>query len=298
MFTNEDFWGSLEKFYSEQILFTVQDVGITASHLTVALLAILLSLILSAVIRSILHKRVFKKLKVDPGLEYALLKFTHYIILVLGVYIGLQSINIPLGALVGLFAVIGVGIGFGLQNLASNFTSGVILLMERPVKVGDRLEINGVWGDIVRINLRTSIIKTPDEISIIVPNSKLLDEYVTNYSYGNPRVRVHVPVGVAYGSDVELVTSILMSVAESSPRILKAPAPKVWFKEFGDSSLNFELLCWIPNAERKYDAISELNYAIDKGFRENQIQIPFPQRDLHLKSSAVSFSKESETDVK
>ena len=283
------FWETLNHYYSDVVLFHIQDVGITISHLVVALFSVLASLVISATVRAVLQKNVFKRMKIDHGVEYAMLRVIHYLILVLGIFIGLQSINIPLGALVGLFAVVGVGIGFGLQNLTSNFTSGMILLFERPVKVGDRLEINGVWGDVVRINLRTSIIKTPDDISIIVPNSKLLDEFVVNYSFGNPRIRIHVPVGVAYGSDVKRVTELLMGVAVDNTRILKTPVPKVWFREFGESSLNFELLCWVPNAERKFDAISELNYAIDAAFREHKVQIPFPQRDLHIRSSDVSL---------
>jgi small-conductance mechanosensitive channel len=287
---DESFWENLNHYYSEVILFKIQDVGITISHLVVGLFSILISFILSAILRSVLQKRLFRKMRIDEGLEYALLRFTHYTILCLGVYIGLQSINLPLGALMGFFAVIGVGIGFGLQNLASNFTSGIILLFERPVKVGDRLELNEVWGDVVKINLRTTLIRTPDEISIIVPNSKLLDEYVTNYSYGNPRIRIHIPVGVAYGSNVQLVMDLMRKVAEVHPGVLKDPKPKVWFKEFGDSSLNLELLCWIPKAEQKYDTLSDLNLGIDKAFRENGVSIPFPQRDLHIRSSDVPFT--------
>lgn len=233
---------------------------------------------------------------IDKGLEYALLRFIHYIILIIGVYIGLKTINIPLGAIVGLFAVIGVGIGFGLQNLASNFISGVILLLERPVKVGDRLEVNDVWGDVKRINLRTTLIETPDNIAIIVPNSKLLENEVTNFSYGDPKIRLRIPVGIAYGSDCEKASEIMIQAATENNRVLKNPAPKTWFREFGDSSLNFMLLCWIPNAVEKFDVISELNHAIDKGFRENGIEIPFPQRDLHLRSAeaTVRFLRETE----
>jgi len=284
---NPTIWDKLSHYYSDLVLFKIQEVGITISHLVVAVLSILFSLIVSAVVRSLLRRRVFKRFQLDEGLEYALLKFVHYLILVIGVYMGLKSINLPLGALVGLFAVIGVGIGFGLQNLASNFTSGLILLLERPVKVGDRLELDDVWGDVIRINLRTTVIQTPDDIAIIVPNSKLLEENVTNYSFGNPRIRIHVPVGIAYGSDVDKATDIMIRAAKDHNLVMDAPAPKTWFREFGDSSLNFELLAWIPSAQRKFDVISDLNTAIDRGFREAGVEIPFPQRDLHLRSSDI-----------
>ncbi len=282
---SQNLWDNINYYFKEFVLFKIQDVGITISHLAVAVIAILLSLLMSKLVRSTLQKQLFKKIEIDQGLEYALLRFIHYVILVVGVYIGLKSINIPLGALIGLFAVIGVGIGFGLQNLASNFISGLILLFERPVKIGDRLELNDVWGDVRQINLRTTLIETPDKISIILPNSRLLENEVINYSYGDPMIRLRIPVGIAYGSDCEKAADLLVQVALDNDRVLNDPKPKTWFREFGDSSLNFVLLCWIPNAANKYDITSELNHGIDRIFRENGVEIPFPQRDLHLRSA-------------
>lgn len=296
MMETKNLWDNLNYYFKEFVLFKIQDVGITISHLVVAAFAILLSLVASRIIRLTLRKQVLDKLHIDKGLEYAPLRFIHYIILIIGVYIGLKTINVPLGAIVGLFAVIGVGIGFGLQNLASNFISGIILLLERPVKVGDRLEVNNVWGDVKRINLRTTLIETPDNIAIIVPNSKLLENEVINYSYGDSKIRLHIPVGIAYGSDCEKASEIMIRVAMENRRVLKNPAPKTWFREFGDSSLNFLLLCWIPDAVEKFDVISELNHAIDKGFRQNGIEIPFPQRDLHLRSSGATVRILRETE--
>lgn len=278
-------WERINYYFKDFILFKIQDVGITLSHLMVAMFAILLSLVISHTVRSALRNRLFTKLDIDKGLEFALLRFVHYTILIVGVYIGLKTVNVPLGALIGLFAVIGVGLGFGLQNLASNFVSGMILLIERPVKVGDRLELGDVWGDVKQINLRTTVIETPDNIAIIMPNSRLLEEEVINYSYGDPRIRLRVPVGIAYGSDLDKATRIMLDAARQNERVLQEPAPKTWFREFGDSSLNFILLCWVPNAVMKFDVISELNHAIDRGFREAGVEIPFPQRDLHLRSA-------------
>jgi len=291
-----NFWESINYYYKDFVLFKIQNVGITISHLVVAVIAVLLSLVVSKLIRSSLRNQVFKKLNIDEGLEYTLLRLVHFLILFIGVYIGLNTVNIPLGAILGLFAVIGVGIGFGLQNLTSNFISGIILLLERPVKVGDRLEISGVWGDVKHVNLRTTLIETPDGISVIVPNSKLLENEVINYSYGNPKIRLQVPVGIAYGSDCQKAAEVLVQVALDNKRVLVEPKPKAWFREFGDSSLNFMLLFWIPNAVEKFDVISEINYAIDAGFRKNGIEIPFPQRDLHLRSSEgiIHFRQESD----
>ena len=191
---NQSLWASVNYYFKDFILFKVQDVGITLSHLAVAAVAVALSMLLSRIVRSTLSRHVFNKLDIDTGLQYALLRFVHYVILIVGVYIGLKTVNIPLGAIIGLFAVIGVGIGFGLQNLTSNFISGIILLLERPVRVGDRLEFNEVWGDVKRINLRTTLIQTPDHVAIIVPNSKLLENEVINYSYGDPKIRLRIPV--------------------------------------------------------------------------------------------------------
>ena len=282
---SETLWENINYYYKDFVLFKIQDVGITISHLMVAIIAVLVSLVVSKIVRSSLRNHVFKKMNIDEGLEYTLLRFLHFLILFIGIYIGLSTVNIPLGAILGLFAVIGVGIGFGLQNLTSNFISGIILLLERPVKVGDRLEISGVWGDVKHVNLRTTLIETPDGISVIVPNSKLLENEVINYSYGNPKIRLQVPVGIAYGSDCQKAAEILVQVALDNKRVMIEPKPKAWFREFGDSSLNFMLLFWIPNAAVKYDVISEINFAIDAGFRKNGIEIPFPQRDLHLRST-------------
>ncbi len=279
----------LKYYFTELELFKIQDVGITISHIVVAVFAFIAALLVSKITRVIVQKRVCRRFDLDTGLEYALLKFIHYLILVLGVYIGLTTINVPLGPLVGLFAILGVGIGFGLQNVASNFISGLILLFERPIKVGDRIEVDGVWGDVIRINLRTTVVTTPDNISIIIPNSKILDNNVVNFYFSNRDMRLHVPVGVAYGSDMDRVTSILEEIAKENEKVLADPAPQVQLLEFGDSSLNLELLCWIPDAAMKYDMLNSLNRRIDERFRESGIEIPYPQRDLRFRSAETAI---------
>lgn len=280
-----EFWASANRYFTEIVLFRIEDVGITLSHLAVAAISVLLALFVSRLIRAILRKRIFARMSIDKGVEYALLRFVHFVIVAIGVYIGLKSINLPLGAIVGLFAVLGVGIGFGLQNVASNFVSGVILLLERPVRVGDRLEIGDLWGDVIQINLRTTLIRTPDNIMIIVPNSRLLEGNLTNYSFGEERIRLRIPVGVAYGSDIGKVRECLLAAARDEKDVLTDPEPKVWFREFGSSSLNFELLAWIADPAAKYWVISSLNEKIDKLFREASVEIPFPQMDLHVRQS-------------
>lgn len=279
--------GFVQRLWSEVPLFTIQDARITLSTVVVAVLAVFLSVLASKWARHLLQQNFLPRFHLDRGLEYALLRFVHYCILVVGVYVGLVTMNIPLGALVGFFTLLGVGIGFGLQNLSSNFISGVILLFERPIKVGDRITVDDVWGDVQKINLRTTIVNTVDNVSIIIPNSKLLENNLINWSYGDERIRVRVPVGVAYGSDVDLVTELLTRAARENETVLEEPGPKVWFREFGDSSLNFELLCWLPESTIKPRIVNELNRAIDRLFREHEVEIPFPQRDLHIRSDAT-----------
>ena len=180
---------------------------------------------------------------------------------------------------------LGVGIGFGLQNIVANFVAGLVLLFERPIEVGDRVTVQDVEGNVRDINFRATTVLTTDNITVIVPNSQFLNNPVTNWSHGDPRVRIHVPVGVAYGSDVEKVTRSLLGVAAATEGVLKDPAPSVFFRDFGDSSLDFELLVWIDQPARHIQIRSRINYAIDAAFRKEGIEIPFPQRDMHVRSA-------------
>jgi len=274
--------------YYDTVIFSVKDVGVTPNHIVVAAFAIVLSIVVSRLTQRVLRERFLSRFQLDPGLEFALLRVIHYCILVVGVYVGLATLNIPLGALVGFFTLLGVGIGFGLQNVAANFISGLILLFERPVKIGDRVTVDDVLGEVTQINLRTTVITTPDNVAIIVPNSKLLENNLINWTYGDRRVRIHVPVGVAYGSDVNLVTRSLLRAAQENQCVLADPPPAAMFTEFGESSLDFDLVCWIADCAQKPGIMDELHRAVDRIFREHDIEIPFPQRDLHLRSVAGS----------
>jgi small-conductance mechanosensitive channel len=196
-------------------------------------------------------------------------------------------VGIDLSSLAFVAGAIGVGLGFGLQNIISNFVSGVIILAERPISIGDRVELGEVSGQVAKINLRSTNIVTNDNITIIVPNSDFITNKVTNWSYGDPKVRIRVPIGVAYGTDPEQLKKLLLDVANEHPKVLREPPPNVFFIAFGDSSLNFELGVWtseMTSMPRQFR--SELNYAIERKLRENKIEIPFPQRDLHLRSGS------------
>jgi len=282
-----DLVDTIRKVFYDTPIVRIQDTAITLSHITTAILFIIISVFVSKWIRLLLKRRVLVRMKMEPGLEYALLRFVHYAVLIMGTYIGLATINLPMGALLGVFALLSVGIGFGLQNLAANFISGLIMLLERPIKVGDRITVEEVWGDVTQINLRTTVVTTPDNVAIIIPNSKLLENNVVNWSYGEKSVRIRVPAGVAYGTDPDKVTTLLIEAARNNPQVLDNPAPEVWFEQFGDSSLNFLLLCWIPSAELKEIVNNQLNREINYLFKEHGVEIPFPQRDLHLRSARV-----------
>jgi small-conductance mechanosensitive channel len=258
---------------------------LTITSFVVGFIILLIFVFLSRGLRNILKTRFFPKYKLDEGIQLVILRVVHYLLVGLGIIVAVQSIGLNLTSLAVVFGLLSVGIGFGLQHVASNFVSGLIVLFERPIKIGDRITIGDVWGDVVNISLRATLIRTVDNISIIVPNSEFITSRVINWSHRDPKVRVHIPVGVAYGSDVPLVIKSLLEVADNHPQVMKDPPPKVWFNEFGDSSLNFELLIWILDPKGRPDTISELNKGIDEIFRGNKITIPFPQRDLHVRSS-------------
>jgi small-conductance mechanosensitive channel len=258
---------------------------ITLTSLVVGIIILLVFVALSRGLRRILKRKVFPKYKLDEGIQLVISRVTHYLLVGLGIIVAVQSIGLNLTSLAVVFGLLSVGIGFGLQHVASNFVSGLIILFERPIKIGDRVTIGDVLGDVENISLRATLIRTVDNISIIVPNSEFITSRVINWSHRDPKVRIHIPVGVAYGSDVPLVIKSLLEVSDNHSQVMKDPPPKVWFNEFGNSSLNFELLVWILEPKGRPDIISELNKGIDEIFRKNEITIPFPQRDLHVRSA-------------
>ena len=226
--------------------------------------------------------------RLEPGVRYAISRILYYVMLCLGLLAALQTVGLELSSLTVAVGALSVGIGFGLQNIVNNFVSGLILLFERPVQVGDWIEVEGTSGRITQIGARSLTVVTGDNISILVPNALCLSSQVTNWSHGDPKVRLRVPVGVAYGSDMDKVERVLLEVARNDTHALKDPEPLVLFNEFGDSSLNVELAVWIDIRESKLRKVrSDLNFAINRAFARESIEIPFPQRDLHLRSSAV-----------
>ncbi len=274
-------------------LVSLGDVTITPAILITVVLIMLGAFWVSRLSQRMLRRNVFRRMHLNIGTQATICRILHYIIMLLGAFIAIQQAGIDLTALAAVSAVLMVGIGLGLQNITSNFISALILLFERPVQVGDFVEVSGVQGNIRRIKARSSVVETLDNVSIIVPNSNFISENVTNWSYRDSKVRIHVSVGVSYGSDVDLVAETLLQVGRAHPEVLDSPEPKIQFLEFGDSSLNFDLLVWIEDSPRQYFVRSDLNFAIVKAFREQGITIPFPQRDLHVQSVVpMSLTKE------
>lgn len=268
--------------------FTIGKVDITLFLIIIAILIISLASRLSKITTKVLLPGVYNRYNLDKGMRFTFDRIVHYSIMIIAVIISLTTVGINLSALTVFAGIISVGIGFGLQNIASNFISGIILLFERPIKVGDRIIIDEIIGDVEKINMRATIIKTLDNEHIIVPNSYFLEEKVVNRSFSDPRLRLVIPIGVAYGTDVEKVRSLLQEVAKeennTSPTVLSTPEPFVNFVGFGDSSLDFELFIWIADPNQFILIKSNLNFRINRIFAENNIEIPFPQRDLHIKS--------------
>lgn len=222
----------------------------------------------------------------EPG-RHAVGAIARYLILLIGLLVIIQTAGIDLTTLNVLAGAVGIGVGFGLQNVISNFFSGLIIMFERPIKVGDRIEVDGVEGDVLEIGARSTVVLTNDNIAIIVPNSKFITENVVNWKYNDGKVRFRIPVGVAYGTDVRLVEKVLLEVAAADKDVLEKPAPVVRLMKFGDSALEFELRVWSETqVHRKGVLASAINLAICDKFSEHGIVIPFPQRDLHIRSGA------------
>ncbi len=258
---------------------------------SVLYLLVLLALLLwgSGLVRRLLARALARRGRVEEGSAQAIGSIVRYAIVLVGLLVIVQTAGIDLTTLNVLAGAFGIGVGFGLQTIAANFISGLILLIGRPIKVGDRIEVgginsDGVQGEVVEISARATTVLTNDNIAIIVPNSRFVDQPVVNWSHNDRRVRFGVPVQVAYGTDVRLVERVLIEVATADPNVLADPAPAVRFLEFGDSGLMLELRAWSASLiHRRGLLISNLNFAIYDAFAKHGVEVPFPQRVVHLR---------------
>ena len=264
-------------------LFELGNSQISLASLFIVLLILIVFFIISKIIERGVQ-RALKNKAIDPGIKGSIERFSRYLTVSVGAFIAIDTIGISLTSIAALGAILMVGIGFGLQNIAQNFISGIIILLERPIKQGDIVVVGGVSGKVRDIRVRSTVIETRDDVAIIVPNSQFIAEQVINDSFSGHKIRKILKVGVAYGSDVEKVTQILKRIANEHEQILKAPGPRVLFMDFGSSSLDFELRFWVTDLWSTDIILSDLRYATDREFRNGEITIPFPQRDLHIKS--------------
>lgn len=259
------------------------------SVLDVALLLILLAGVmnLAKTVQHLLRTRVLRATGLNRGAQEAVAFVANYVLLFIGTLVLLQLWGFDLSSLTVFASVLGVGIGLGLQGFAKNFISGMVLIFEQPIKVGDFISVGDYQGTVERINVRSTEIRTLDQISIIVPNSEFLESEVVNWDHGTSISRLQIPVGVSYGSNPAKVREALMDAATNYSGVLKEPTPRVFFTEFGDSSLNFILLVWIDEPEKQFAIKSDLNFRIETILRHRKIEIPFPQRDLHVRSGQL-----------
>lgn len=280
----EGFSTSVEPLLAyDRALFRIGGTDVTVASLVSFVVFLLLAYLASKLLQRALG-RVYRRRGIDEGVQYALNRLLNYAVLAVGVFLALDNLGISITALAGLGAILAVGIGFGLQNIAQNFVSGLILLLERPIKKGDFVEVGDSRGTVREIHARATVVTTLDNVDILVPNGQFITEPVINSTFASRQVRVQVKVGVAYGSDTERVRSTLERVAVENPQVLQSPAPWVRFDNFGESSLDFTLLVWLEEPHTEPRVTSALRFAIDAAFREEEIEIPFPQRDLHLRS--------------
>ena len=281
-------WG----FYDNTILgaksllslgFNIQDIKITVGSVAWAVFLFYVILCVSWCIRNVLENNIFPKRNIEPGVGISINRLIYYSFYVIAFAVAMCVLGISFQNLAVIIGALGVGIGFGLQNIVNNFASGLILLFERSIKVGDIVVVNGTWGTVKHLGLRATIVQTFANAEMIVPNSDLVSGTVNNWTMTNRKTRFTVKIGVAYGTDPELVKSVLLKIADEHSVVLRYPAPSVVFTEFGDSSLNFELRCWVKDIANMWKTQDEIMYEIDKKFKENNISIPFPQRDLYIK---------------
>ncbi len=270
-------WGLLQRVLGFGI--AVGTRQLTVLRLVVAALCLIGAWLFGRLLGVALERRVFPRTPIDVGVRTAIVRSIGYVLITIGALAAVRTLGFDLTNLAIMAGALGVGIGFGLQTLVSNFVSGLIILFERPFKIGDILEQDGVYGYVRRIRARSTVLRTFDESEIVLPNADLLSHKITNWTLTDNRARVTVSVGVAYGSDVVKVRETLYRVGKEHPRVLAEP--QVYFTNFGDSSLDFRLMVWIDIRER-LKVLSDLHFAVDAAFREAGIQIPFPQRDVHF----------------
>lgn len=283
------FWGFHDSFGEAfekigNIGLQLENQKITLGMVFMAILAFYLVHLISFVTRHILEDEVYPLRNISAGAGKSINGLVYYLAWTISIFLGFSLLGFELKQFAIIAGALSVGIGFGLQNIVNNFISGLILLFERPIKVGDTLDIDGEWGTVEKVGLRSTIIRSASKTQLILPNSEFISKKVKNLTLSDPDYRVVIPVHVAYGSDVNLVKTLLLDIANKHPEIDHKTQPKIYFIGFGENALNLEIWFWTNNVNLKHDIISDFLFKIDEGFRKNGIEIPLPQRDLHIRS--------------
>lgn len=267
----------------EYSLINTENFNITVYNLVATILVLIIARILIGIIHKVFKRRIYTNANIEVGQSHSIYQLIKYILWVIAIVLSLETIGIKVTFLLAGSAALMVGLGLGLQQVFKDIVSGLFLLFEGNLKINDVVELeDGEIGKVKEINFRTTKIETRDNIILIVPNSKFIDGIVINWSHIQRRTRFYVKVGVAYGSDVELVKSVLLECAGKHKDITKTPNPFVRFNDFGDSSLDFQIYFWTDKSFEVENIKSDIRFEIDKQFRKKNIQIPFPQRDVHI----------------
>ncbi|WP_420577785.1 mechanosensitive ion channel family protein [Ekhidna sp.] len=280
-----DFLNEVGKLFTTK-LFELGESNITLGTILYFIISFIILTLVAKHFRNLLVNKILVKANMEKGARNSIGLITRVMIMFIGAIFIIQSAGIDMSSLSLLAGALGVGIGFGLQNITDNFISGIIILFEKPIKVGDRIVVGDTEGDVINISVRATTILTNENVSIIVPNSEFISSRVINWSHNDRNIRFDIPVGVSYAEDPVEVKDVLMKVADENEHVLKHPAPHVFFDEFGDSSLNFTLAIWTSTHTDKPRRLkTELYFEIFERFKEKGIEIPFPQRDVYIKSN-------------
>jgi small-conductance mechanosensitive channel len=264
--------------------FSIGEISLSPWGLLFAVLILFLTFILTRLVRYLIAEKIFIESDLEPGLQDSVTTISIYVMWGLGLVMVLGVLGVSTTSLAVVFGAMSIGIGFGLQAIFNNFVSGIILLFERPIQVGDAVEVQGILGTVKKINVRATLVQTFDNASLIIPNSEFISSQVTNWSFKEPSLRRKVSVGVAYGSDIEQVRQTLLEIPNKIKNVLKKPKPDVIFNDHGDSALIFTLRYW-TTIDYYYTTSTDIRFAMDRLFRERNIEIAFPQRDLHIRST-------------
>jgi potassium efflux system protein len=278
-------------------LFTAGNSRISIITLILAIPVFYMASWLARITRRFVDGTVLNQLSIDEAMRFSISTLVRYLVLILGLLIGLSLIGINLSSLAVLFGVLGIGVGFGLQSVVANFFAGIVIIFERPIKEGDRILVDGLEGDVVQIRLRSTIINTLTNETIVVPNNQLVNNSIHNYSYKDKRIIVVNTVEVSYGTDLDRALEVLAGVARENPHALKSPKAILRVASFNSSGIELRLWTWIGNQTDKYAALSHNNLEIWRAFKDAGIVIPFPQVDLHVKEPVGHYAGEPPEEV-